>query len=154
MPLSVEDKIAIQELSNTHVKHLDNHDVEAWAGCWVPDGQFIATYGTFTGHEAIKEFIRGHIAAGKEDGARHVMTNYVIEGDGDEATIYCLVVKIQVEEPPFIIASGVYTDVVVRTPRNPSCAAQRPPPWSARSVAVRASSWSVKSSRSIALRAR
>jgi hypothetical protein len=118
VPLSVEDKIAIQELSNTHVKHLDNHDVEAWADCWVSDGQFIATYGTFTGHEAIKEFIRGHIAAGKEDGARHVMTNYVIEGDGDEATIYCLVVKIQVEKPPFIIASGVYTDVVVRTPEG------------------------------------
>jgi hypothetical protein len=43
------------------------------------------------------------------------MTNYAIEGDGDRATVYCLVVKIQVEKAPFIIASGVYNDVVVRT---------------------------------------
>ena len=116
MPLSTDDKIAIQELSNTHVKHLDAHEVEAWVSCWVPDGKFIATYGTFEGHEAIKEFIRGHIKAGKEDGARHVLTNYVITEDGaDRAEVYCLVVKIQVEKSPFIIASGVYNDVVVRT---------------------------------------
>lgn len=116
MPLSTEDKLAIQELSNTHMKHLDAHDVDAWVGCWLPDGQFVATYGTFTGHDAITEFIRGHIAAGKEDGARHVMTNYVIDGDGDRATAYCLVVKLQVEKAPHIIATGVYNDVVVRTP--------------------------------------
>lgn len=115
MSLSAEDKIAIQELSNTHVKYLDAHEVEAWAGCWVPDGKFIATYGTFEGHEAIKEFIRGHIKAGKEDGARHTLVNYVIEGDGDRATVYSLVVKVQVEKAPFIIATGVYNDVVVRT---------------------------------------
>ncbi|MCU1625255.1 MAG: hypothetical protein JWP64_204 [Pseudonocardia sp.] len=115
MPLSVDDKLAIQELSNTHVKYLDAHDVEAWANCWLADGKFIATYGTFTGHEAIKEFIRGHIAAGKEDGARHVLSNYVIEGDGDRATVYSLVVKIQVEKAPHIIATGVYNDVAVRT---------------------------------------
>ncbi|MCW2944882.1 MAG: hypothetical protein JWR24_1599 [Actinoallomurus sp.] len=115
MPLSVEDKIAIQELSNTHVKYLDAHEVDAWANCWIPEGKFIATYGTFQGHEAIKEFIRGHIKAGKEEGARHVLTNYVIEGDGDRATVYSLVVKIQVVKAPFIIASGVYNDVAVRT---------------------------------------
>jgi hypothetical protein len=115
MSLSADDKIAIQELSNTHVKYLDAHDVEAWAGCWVPNGKFIATYGTFEGHEAIKEFIRGHIKAGKEDGARHTLVNYVIEGDGDRATVYSLVVKVQVEKAPFIIATGVYNDVVVRT---------------------------------------
>jgi hypothetical protein len=115
MTLSADDKIAIQELSNTHVKYLDAHEVDAWAGLWLPEGKFIATYGTFTCHDEIKEFIRGHIAAGKEDGARHVLSNYVIEGDGDRATVYSLVVKIQVEKAPFIIATGVYNDVVVRT---------------------------------------
>lgn len=115
MSLSIDDKLAIQELSNTHTKHLDAHEVDAWANCWIPDGKFIATYGTFTGHDEIKEFLRNHIAAGKEEGARHVLTNYVIEGDGDRATVYALVVKLQVEKPPHIIATGVYNDVVVHT---------------------------------------
>jgi hypothetical protein len=118
MPLSLDDKDAIKELSITHFRHLDNHNVDAWAECWVPDGKFIATYGLNDGHEEIKEFLRGHIAAGKEDGARHLSMNYVIDGDGDTANVYSLVVKIQVEKPPFIIATGVYTDVVVRTPEG------------------------------------
>ncbi|GGR74619.1 nuclear transport factor 2 family protein [Nocardioides luteus] len=115
MSLSVEDKLAIIELSNAHVRALDNHDVDTWVSAWLPDGKFIATYGTFVGHAAIREFINGHIAAGKEDGARHLMTNYTVDGDGDSATITCAVTKIQVEKPPFIIASGIYADSVVRT---------------------------------------
>ncbi|KXX59687.1 nuclear transport factor 2 family protein [Rhodococcus sp. LB1] len=115
MPLSVDDKVAIETLSNTQMRYLDQHAVDEWVGCWADDGRFIATYGTFTGHAAIKEFIVGHIAAGKEDGARHLMSNYVIEGDGDRATSYCVVLKVQVEKAPHIIASGVYNDVLVRT---------------------------------------
>ncbi|MFE5325419.1 nuclear transport factor 2 family protein [Embleya sp. NPDC056575] len=118
MPLSVEDKLAIQELSHAQMRCLDAHDVDGWVGCWVPDGRFTATYGTFTGHDAIREFIVGHIAAGKEDGARHVMTNHVVEGDGDRAASYSLVVKVQVEKAPHIIATGVYNDVAVRTPEG------------------------------------
>ncbi|WP_406813492.1 nuclear transport factor 2 family protein [Mycobacterium sp. M23085] len=115
--LSTDDKIAIQELAHRQLNYLDTHDVDSWADCWIPDGKFIATYGDFEGHEAIKEFIRGHIAAGKEDGARHLLTNYVIESDGDDrARVSSLVLKVQVVKPPFIIASGVYNDVVVRTP--------------------------------------
>ncbi|MGO2111413.1 MAG: nuclear transport factor 2 family protein [Pseudoclavibacter sp.] len=115
MSLSAEDKLAIVELSNLHVRSLDSHNVDAWIDGWLPDGEFIATYGTFAGHDAIREFINGHIAAGKEDGARHLMTNYVVEGDGDQATLTCAVTKIQVEKPPFIIATGIYRDVLVRT---------------------------------------
>ncbi|WP_051793227.1 nuclear transport factor 2 family protein [Amycolatopsis jejuensis] len=115
MALSVEDKTAIIELSNSQMRALDNHDVEGWVGAWVPDGKFVSTYGTFTGVAERTEFIRGHIAAGKEDGARHLLTNYVVDGDGDTATVTCIVTKLQVEAPPFIIATGLYQDVVVRT---------------------------------------
>ncbi|WP_159707245.1 nuclear transport factor 2 family protein [Arthrobacter sp. 18067] len=118
MPLSVEDKLTIVELSNAQMRSLDNHDIDAWLEAWIPDGKFIATYGTFAGHRAIREFIEGHIAAGKEDGARHLMTNYVVEGDGDTAAVTCAVTKLQVDEPPFIIASGTYHDVVVRTQKG------------------------------------
>ncbi|MEU6264888.1 nuclear transport factor 2 family protein [Saccharopolyspora shandongensis] len=115
MSLSNEDKLAITELSNSQMRSLDNHDVEAWVGAWVPDGKFVATYGTFAGHDAIREFIQGHIAAGKEDGVRHLLTNYIVDGHGDRGTARCAVTKLQVEKPPFIIATGIYQDVVVRT---------------------------------------
>ncbi|WP_242882695.1 nuclear transport factor 2 family protein [Actinomadura litoris] len=118
MALSVEDKLAIIELSNAQMRSLDDHDVDAWVGAWVPDGTFVATYGTFTGHDAIRDFINGHIAAGKEDGARHLMTNYVVDGDGDTATATCAVTKLQVEKPPFVMATGIYTDIAVRTPEG------------------------------------
>ena len=117
MSLSIEDKLAIIELSNAQMRSLDQHDVDAWVGAWVPDGTFVATYGTFEGHAAIRTFIEGHIAAGKEEGARHLMTNYVVSAGetADTASVTCAVTKLQVEEPPFIIASGIYRDVVVRT---------------------------------------
>jgi len=88
---------------------------DAWTGCRIPDGTFVANYGTFEGHPAIKDFLRGHIAAGKEDGARHLGVNHVIEGDAKRAHMYSVVVKLQVEQPPFIIATGVYRDTLVRT---------------------------------------
>lgn len=118
MPLSADDKLAIAELSNAQMRALDAHDVDSWVGAWIPEGTFDATYGVFEGHDACREFINGHIAAGKEDGARHLMTNYVIEGEGDRATSTCLVTKLQVEEPAFIIATGMYRDVAVRTPEG------------------------------------
>lgn len=115
MSLALEDKLAIHELLATHLRHLDNHDVDAWTQCWVPEGRFVATYGTNVGHEEIRGFLQGHIAAGKEDGARHLATNVIVSGEGDKVNVYSLVVKLQVEKPPFIIATGVYNDVVVRT---------------------------------------
>ncbi|GAA4092313.1 nuclear transport factor 2 family protein [Nocardioides kongjuensis] len=117
MPLSLEDKLAIIELSNAQMRSLDEHDIDAWVDAWVPDGTFVATYGTFAGHAAIRTFIEGHIAAGKEDGARHLMTNHVVAAGhtAGTATLTCAVTKLQVEEPPYIIASGIYRDVVVRT---------------------------------------
>ncbi|MFI2332067.1 nuclear transport factor 2 family protein [Nocardia rhamnosiphila] len=115
MSLPIADKLAIIELSNTQMRALDNHDVDTWVGAWIPGGEFVATYGTFVGHDAIRKFINGHITAGKEDGARHLMTNYVVNGDGDTATVTSAVTKLQVEKPPFIIASGIYTDIAVRT---------------------------------------
>ncbi|MEU0938075.1 nuclear transport factor 2 family protein [Embleya sp. NPDC005971] len=116
MPLTVEDKLAIQELAARQFKYLDAHDVDAWAQCWIPDGTFVANYGTFQGHTSIMEFLRGHIAAGKEDGARHLGVNHVIEGDAERAEMYSVVVKLQVVQSPFIIATGIYRDTLVRTP--------------------------------------
>lgn len=115
MPLSIEDKIAIQELSSSFCFCLDTHDVDGWIDTFTEDGVFEATYGTFNGPDEIRNFITGHIAAGKEDGKRHTMSNFVIEGNGDEARMRSYVVKFEVEKSPGVNASGLYVDELVRT---------------------------------------
>ena len=115
MPLSTEDKLEIQELSSRFAFFLDTHDVDGWIGTFTEDGVFETTYGTFDGPDEIRDFIVKHIAAGKEDGKRHAMTNFVIEGDGDEAHMRSYVVKFEVEKSPGVNASGLYVDDLVRT---------------------------------------
>lgn len=115
MDLSPEDRAAIAELNSRFFFALDAHDVDAWSATFTDDGVFASPYGEFPGHDERSRFLRGHIDAGREDGTRHMTVNFAIEGSGTNVTMRSYVVKIQVEQSPCIVASGVYEDVLVRT---------------------------------------
>jgi len=115
MPLSSEDRFAIAELNSRFFFALDDHDLDAWSATFTEDGVFASPYGEFPGHEQRTAFLRGHIDAGREDGARHMTVDFAIDEAGDGAAMRSYVVKLQVVEAPHIIATGVYEDEVVRT---------------------------------------
>ncbi len=107
MPFTSDDRWAIQDHLMYSYRCLDTHDSEAWVHCFTDDAEFVAAYGTYTGHDGIREFMQAHIAAGREEGARHFVTNFAVTGgDGDEAEAICYIDKQQVVEPPRIWATA------------------------------------------------
>jgi 3-phenylpropionate/cinnamic acid dioxygenase small subunit len=115
MALSSEDRFQIAELNSRFFFALDNHDLDAWSATFTEAGVFASPYGEFPGHEQRTEFLRGHIDAGREDGTRHMTVDLAIDDAGDRARMRSYVVKLQVEQAPHIVATGVYEDELVRT---------------------------------------
>jgi hypothetical protein len=94
MAISSSDKRDIEEALCRLYDALDgNHNAEGFAACFAPSGVFRSRYGEFKGHADIAAFIRSHIANGAEDGARHILSNFIIDEKDDGATIRCYLVK-------------------------------------------------------------
>ena len=107
MPLDAKDKIEIQELSSKYANAMDNDDVESWLATWSSSGSWTGGLGTYVGTERLRELFcdLGNRIRGK----RHVMTNFVIEGDEVSAKqcCYMLIADIAKSGPP---GTAVYTD--------------------------------------------
>jgi ketosteroid isomerase-like protein len=83
VPLSVEDHIAIEQLYVAYNHRIDFGTAEEWAACFTDDATFNSGYSEEVGHDALLAFF----AATKEmvPDIRHIITNVLIEGDGDTA---------------------------------------------------------------------
>src|SRR3546814_12109692 len=96
MTISSDDKIAIHELCARTYLAIDGNDAGGFANCFAPDGIFVAPYGEFAGSEAIRTFMERHIAAGKENGVRHIVTNHIVEAHEREARSRFHIIKMHV----------------------------------------------------------
>lgn len=109
MTLSAEDKIAIQQLCAIYANAMDSGDVEQWLETWHQDGVWEGGVGRYEGKERLAQLLLdlGNRIVGK----RHVMTNFVIDGDGTEAvqTCYLLIIDRARELLP---GSAVYKDTL------------------------------------------
>ena len=83
MPLSTEDQMAITDLLNRLTFAVDERDPEAWAACFTPDGSFQSPNGKWTGTEAQRKLMTGEVGFPRR---QHIVTNLLIEGDGDRAS--------------------------------------------------------------------
>lgn len=115
MAITMDDKIDIQELCGRTYIGLDNEDAAGFAAGFADDGVFVAPYGEFVGPAAVKEFITGHIAAGKEDGVRHFLTNHVIDAHEDGARYRFYIIKMNIAVGPVAIATAGGDCIVKRT---------------------------------------
>ncbi len=118
MPLTADDRSEIIVLAGRYSQSLDLRDPEAWRAVWTDDAVMEM--------ELQELWITGdalwNLASGDGDGpddrvSRHQPSNFVIDGEGDEATMssYCTVVSAGSRDNPFgeparITFQGRYVD--------------------------------------------
>ena len=115
MTISTDEKIAIHELGARIYLHLDAEDAEGFASLFASDGVFVAPYGEFEGPDAVLTFIRSHIAAGKEDGVRHVLSNQIVDPHEDGARFRFYILKMNIATGPVAIATAAGDCIVTKT---------------------------------------
>jgi hypothetical protein len=103
MSTSVADKIEIHELITRLYQAVDGHRPDGFAACFSAEGVFDANkYGEFRGHPSISEFMKNHIAKGNEDGARHCVSNLIVEDAPNGLTVRAYVMKFRIDKLPGI----------------------------------------------------
>ena len=83
--LSADDQLLIMDLSARYCHATDTHDPERWADTFTADGTIESPQGAFSGRDALIEFSKGVHASMPT--ARHHISNIVICGEGDTATM-------------------------------------------------------------------
>ena len=112
----VEDHIAIERLLMEYGRTLDKHDFAAFSQLFAANGEWTGNVGTFKGPAGIQAAMEKYFkpAAGAAP-FYHVLTNAIIDIDGDRATASSKWTFIQfVAGKPQIGAVGYYDDTLIR----------------------------------------
>lgn len=115
MALNAAQKLEIYELASRVYLYLDDENAEGFASLFTKDGVFVAPYGEFEGPAAIKNFMDDHIAAGKEDGVRHFLSNFVVDDHPDGARFRFYILKMNIAKGPSPIATAAGDWIVANT---------------------------------------
>jgi uncharacterized protein (TIGR02246 family) len=83
------DRESIQQLVAIYARALDARDYETIADCFAQDAtaEFTGFSGAMQGREAIDAHMKK--ALGPLATTQHIFTNFIIDIDGDSATLYC-----------------------------------------------------------------
>jgi hypothetical protein len=79
------DRLGIEENISKLGRSLDERDFEALRELFTPDASVTTPGGTATGHDALVEQARARHS--RDDGIQHVITNLLVEVDGDQASV-------------------------------------------------------------------
>lgn len=111
--MKTEDKIEIQELTARYANAMDDTDLDAWMQTWDANGLWKGGLGEFEGTAKLQELFA---ALGERiKNRRHVMTNFVISGEGEQAEQRCYMLVFDRVNEAKLIATGVYTDRLIKT---------------------------------------
>ena len=113
MSLTAEDRVEIQNLAGRYSQALDDGDPDAWAEVWTDDGvmEMVAQERWITG-----DSLRA-LAAARDDStpqSRHMPSTFVIDGEGDEASMSSYVTVVSCDDPAKIVFQGRYVDKIRR----------------------------------------
>lgn len=95
MSVSIEDRLAIEDLYRRYCAAFDVGDPDAWVATFVPD----AMVGDFQGHEAIRAYINKRLKERSEDPESdkvHMIFNLLLEYGEDEnhARGFCYLLRV------------------------------------------------------------
>jgi hypothetical protein len=116
MALDLADRLAIEDLVNLYCHNADYNPPESMRDIFIPGAvwEVPAMDLRCEGIDAIVAFFTQSRAG--FGSARHVISNLIVQGDGDHATASCYLQVIKVdEEPKQIVSFGRYQDELVRT---------------------------------------
>ena len=85
------DKEAIAEMGARFDNALDSEDEQAFVGVFTPTGALQGFWGSSSGPAEIAKALQFMLATFAKD-KRHVVTNHVIEVNGNHATMYCYLI--------------------------------------------------------------
>ena len=111
MALTSEDKVEITELAARYNRAIDSGDAEGWAMTFTEDGVFESSQGKAQGREALVRYVEDGAKQRATSQRRHWNNNFVIEGDGDSATLTCYLLLMSGNE---VAGRGSYDDVLRR----------------------------------------
>ncbi|MEP7245215.1 MAG: nuclear transport factor 2 family protein [Gammaproteobacteria bacterium] len=115
----VEDHIEIERLLMEYGVALDKRDFAAYSKLFAKTGTWSGSTGTFTGpaeiQAAMEKSFGPTVKSPMTPGSFHVLTNAIIDIDGDKASALSKWTFIAlVEKKPVIAIAGVYQDTFVR----------------------------------------
>lgn len=115
--LTSQDHDEIRQLYARYAHTIDTGDAEGWADTFTADGVF----GNARGREALVEFVHTVYQQNQELGrqSRHWNNQILIEPSAGGAVGSCYLVLYNTGvTPPVVRLTGVYRDVLVRTPNG------------------------------------
>lgn len=118
MPLTIEDKMEIQELMGRYIRASDVDGPEALRDIFTEDARFVidAMQIEVTGVDNIIAMVV-EFEKSLPSKIYHFSTNFVIDGDGDQATLTCISQAVQPTEDGIKnFTFGHYEDMLVKTP--------------------------------------
>jgi uncharacterized protein (TIGR02246 family) len=116
---ALEDREEIHRLFLAYAAALDARDMRAYAALFARDGEWMGGTGYGRTPDGIREMLEGRLAPNPPAPGpthRHMVSNEVIELDGDRATAvsqWTLVTRAEGDVPAFTL-QGTYRDTLVR----------------------------------------
>jgi uncharacterized protein (TIGR02246 family) len=106
----LEDVEAIRQLVARYCHYIDQVRIDEWLDCFTEDGAFDFFGSRTEGRDALRELGSGMEATQASAPMRHVVTNVIVDVDGDTATSSSYLQILMAQRPPALMTSGRYED--------------------------------------------
>ncbi len=119
-PMTLDDRIAIQDLVARYAWALDTGDIDALIACFTPDARIVEEVfedpDVWEGHDGIRRISEHYRNAKGFPGRQHHTSQLMVEGGGEAADARSFVFVTECHgEPPYLLRfTGYYQDKVVK----------------------------------------